>query len=1490
MRSEASFAVLGRLRPALVLAAVAAGAVAAAVLQATPAGAAGSCTVYWTGATSTNWTTTTNWAPSPDGTGPGRIPLSTDVACVAAAPARTTVSYTSLSRTVAGVDFSTGGISLSIDGGKLVIGSSSGAVDSVIANLAVRSGGMLAGTADVLLTGTPDLSDNAVLDGAGTTTLAATTAVTTNGMILDHGRRLLIQGQLTHSSCYDYVYVYNGAVLDNAGRLTAASNCGMRIYADSNDGSKIVNEPGATFAINQQADQTYDLGGRLDNRGRVQLSSGSLITRPISAATGSFDVPAGARMMVAPGGTLHLGASTWPNSGDLMGTGGTIDADNGLVLPALQMDGGTLTGGPTVTTLTGSNLRFTGGGTLTVATGGQATVDSLTVDGGSRVVNRGTFSHVGCAGPVALAAGSVFQNDGSYLAVTTCPSQLVGGGSPGTQLLNNGQLTVTQSRPTDVYAIDATMDNQGSVQSSKGELALNDLSNFRAGRLSAGTYAAGADPASMGNIRLTGDVTTNAAQVIVTTTGSLLDPAGDQALSTLTANSGSLTVGRTIRVEGDLANTGSVTVTKHTLYVNTYTQTAGTTTVIGALVAQTAPGVNFDGGTLTGNGRVSGYSGAAGVLPTGELGVSSTFEQRSGGILGLNLGPPASTPRVAVQGRATLAGTLALSTQAGYTPPLGATYTILTANGWAGEFETVTGQQLAGGRYLDLAYTPDGVQLTVRQLPQILLSDAAATVGNAGPTPMTFTVSLNGASSRLVTVDYATVDGTATAGSDYVARSGQLAFPAGVTELPFVVTISKDTGPEPVEQFSVALSSPSNAVLAGGGGTGTITHQEDAPTLPVVTGVSADVGLGANQVDRTISGRNFLPTSTVAITGTDLRLDRTLFVDAQTLSVTVSTTGRTTTGGNDVTVTNPGTGSTTCSACLTVTPRPQPQAAGPDLATGASSQSVTVTGTDFRPGSTGNLTGGSGVTTSAATYVSPTTLRLTVSVTSGAPLGPRDVRVTNADGGLGVCTGCFSVIGGPTLTAMTPPAVGRGTTTAVSFAGTGLAAGATLTPPSGVTFSNVRVVNSTTLSATMSVDADRARKDNLPVTVTNGAAGGFGTARCDCLTVAAMLSAADQVASVGNSGPTELVFDVQLDSGTVNPVTVDYRTVDGTATAGADYLAQSGRLTFPAFATSQQVRITILPDSGVQPDQTFSLVLSNPTGAALATPAATGTIRHDSGAVPAPTLTGLTPNTVGPGATARELTLSGRNFQPTSTVAVAGKGVTVTATTYVNATTLTVTLSTWATLTPDSRDVTVTTPDAGASTCAGCLRITAKPAATSAAPSLGTGATERIVTVTGTDFRSGADVRITGGLGVSVLSTEFVSSTALRVTLTVKETAQTGRYDVKVTNLDGGTSACVGCFTVTAGPTVLSLTPPTVLRGTTTPVTILGTGFVNGATVTGPDGVSFSNIVVVTPATITARMTVDPLRDRGTNLPITVVNPASAGYGQGSCRCLGITL
>ena len=63
-------------------------------------------------------------------------------------------------------------------------------------------------------------------------------------------------------------------------------------------------------------------------------------------------------------------------------------------------------------------------------------------------------------------------------------------------------------------------------------------------------------------------------------------------------------------------------------------------------------------------------------------------------------------------------------------------------------------------------------------------------------------------------------------------------------------------------------------------------------------------------------------------------------------------------------------------------------------------------------------------------------------------------------------------------------------------------------------------------------------------------------------------------------------------------VEVDYATSDGTATAGADYTATSGTLTFNNGETSKTFSVPILPDNLVEGDETFFVTLSNPTGGA----------------------------------------------------------------------------------------------------------------------------------------------------------------------------------------------------------------------------------------------------------------------------------------------------
>src|SRR5207244_3295812 len=82
---------------------------------------------------------------------------------------------------------------------------------------------------------------------------------------------------------------------------------------------------------------------------------------------------------------------------------------------------------------------------------------------------------------------------------------------------------------------------------------------------------------------------------------------------------------------------------------------------------------------------------------------------------------------------------------------------------------------------------------------------------NAGAA--TITVTLNAVSGLTATVNYATGNGTATAGSDYTSVSGTLNFAPGQTTKTFNVPIINDSALEPNETVTLTLSNPSNATL-----------------------------------------------------------------------------------------------------------------------------------------------------------------------------------------------------------------------------------------------------------------------------------------------------------------------------------------------------------------------------------------------------------------------------------------------------------------------------------------------------------------------------------------------------------------------------------------------------------------------------------------------------------------------------------------------------
>ena len=114
-------------------------------------------------------------------------------------------------------------------------------------------------------------------------------------------------------------------------------------------------------------------------------------------------------------------------------------------------------------------------------------------------------------------------------------------------------------------------------------------------------------------------------------------------------------------------------------------------------------------------------------------------------------------------------------------------------------------------------------------LPALAITNQSLLEGNSGTTAMQFEVTLSPASASVVTVAYTTVNGSATAGSDYTAAADTLTFQPSEISKTITVNIQGDVIDEgSSEEFTVQLSSPVNAALANSQAAGTITDDDEA--------------------------------------------------------------------------------------------------------------------------------------------------------------------------------------------------------------------------------------------------------------------------------------------------------------------------------------------------------------------------------------------------------------------------------------------------------------------------------------------------------------------------------------------------------------------------------------------------------------------------------------------------------------------------------------
>ncbi len=115
----------------------------------------------------------------------------------------------------------------------------------------------------------------------------------------------------------------------------------------------------------------------------------------------------------------------------------------------------------------------------------------------------------------------------------------------------------------------------------------------------------------------------------------------------------------------------------------------------------------------------------------------------------------------------------------------------------------------------------------------------------------------------------------------------------------------------------------------------------------------------------------------------------------------------------------------------------------------------------------------------------------------------------------------------------------------------------------------------------------------------------------DRRTPTAMFSVNDVTVAEGNTGTHNAMVTVALTEPHGNSVTVNYATADGTATAGSDYTAVSGKLTFAKNEMTKTVLVPIKGDRLVESNESFTVNLSNPKGAKIADGTGVVTITDD---------------------------------------------------------------------------------------------------------------------------------------------------------------------------------------------------------------------------------------------------------------------------------------
>ncbi len=467
----------------------------------------------------------------------------------------------------------------------------------------------------------------------------------------------------------------------------------------------------------------FDSWGPLNNFGRVEVNSGTLVVAGAGTNHGTFAVAAGAQLQFI---TFNLNydlkdGTTFEGDGKVMvTTGGTLSALVPITMPnPFELNAGTLRGdGPLTVT---ESFLWSGGqltGNVTVAAGA-----TMSITGNLSMVMKGKFNNFGSVtwtSPVPLlvtARSEIINHEGGVIdLMNDHPIEFHEDDGFAPWLFRNDG-TLKKTAGTETSTIEhALFINDGAVEVHTGTLFF-DTEHFTPlddHTLTEGTYLV------KGTLKITGaDIHSNLATVTLDGVDAKIVNENDvSAFANIAENHGFLNVlnGAEWVPAGDFANHGGLTIgsTSKVTVGGAFTQAAGVTSLLDGTIAASA--VSIDGGYLGGFGTVEADVTNGSLLQVGNLDgtgillIDGNYTQLPTGTLLVRLGGPsagAEHDQLQVTGTADLGGTLGVFMVGGYTPLPGETYRVLLAEAVNDEFTRLRGP----GSVMNAIYDPNGVIL-----------------------------------------------------------------------------------------------------------------------------------------------------------------------------------------------------------------------------------------------------------------------------------------------------------------------------------------------------------------------------------------------------------------------------------------------------------------------------------------------------------------------------------------------------------------------------------------------------------------------------------------------------------------------------------------------------------------------------------------------------------------------------------------------------------